>query len=764
MAKPYYAHKKDGRVQTIAEHAAGTAEFASSFAGVFGYAALGTLLGKYHDTGKYGDGFQARLDGSGESYEHSSAGMKIFVDCLQYRKTNDEREREINRARQAAAILLAYAVAGHHAGLPDYGSPASTENDATIMGKLRRLQGKPCDWMAYREELGEVPEIPPLDGAIVPDTPKNMPDNGWFAYQFLGRMLFSALVDADYLDTERFMSDGAVRRETGDPFTVLFARFDAYMARFSGKTGKLNENRQRILRACIAAAEGETGLYRLTVPTGGGKTLSSMAFALRHLQKHSLRRIIYVIPYVSIIRQTVREFERIFGKENVLGHYATADFWEKERARQEIPTAEELAAENWDKPIIVTTNVQFFESLYANKTSRCRKIHNIANSVLLFDEAQMLPVPLLKPCIRAVSELTTRYGCTAVLCTATQPALDGLFGENAVLREICPDTAAMYADFRRVRYEWCGKVSDDAMLERLRDTDAALCVLNTKRTTRKYFEAMHSPGEDDGVYHLSTYMTPRHLEKTIEKIKARLQAIREGRIQGRCLVFSTSLIEAGVDIDFPTVYREIAGLDSIIQAGGRCNREGKRAIEDSVVYVFEREKIPRGLEEVCGWVQQELESCPDISDPAVITRYFRRLYGMTNVRERVDRLDKNEILPLIGHRDAAVSGNFIPYREIAARFRYIDKQDQKLILVPNEENRAQCDMLRKGMINRKLLRTLAKDMVSLYTWEYEELRDRGVLTAVNDGIAILEDDSRAPRNYNPDCGIVVHGDAEALIL
>lgn len=751
MEKTYYAHKSgDGRVQTILEHAVGTAQLASAFASGFGCAELGAAEGKYHDTGKYGDGFQGLLNGSGESYEHSSAGMQVFWDYT-------KRTRE--PARCAAAVLLAYAVAGHHAGLPDYGSNASTENDATLCGKQKRLQNRPRDWEAYQKELGDVSEIPPLDDMFMPKKTKNPSENGWFSYQFLGRMLFSALVDADYLDTEQFMSQGTVQRDAGDPFEELTKRFDTYMARFAQKTGKLNENRQRILQACIAAAAGEQGLYRLTVPTGGGKTLSSMAFALHHLQKHSLRRIIYVIPYVSIIRQTVREFESIFGKENVLGHYATADFWEKEREREEIPTAEELAAENWDKPIVVTTNVQFFESLYANRTSRCRKIHNIAESVIVFDEAQMLPVSLLRPCIRTISELTSHYGCTAVLCTATQPALDGLFGAGTVLREICPDTAAMYADFRRVRYEWCGKLSDDTLAERMQNTDAALCVLNTKRTTRQYFEALHTPGEDDGVYHLSTYMTPRHLAGTIEKIKARLQAIRKGTVRGRCLVFSTSLIEAGVDIDFPTVYRELSGLDSIIQAGGRCNREGRQSAAESVVYVFEREKVPRSLEEVCEWVRGDLETCPDISAPEVITRYFRRLYG-ANVREKKDRLDKNDILPLIESSDANPA--HIQYREIAGLFRYIDNQEQMRILVPNEENRGLCEELRRGIVNRKLLRTLAKDMVTLYTEEYNALRDKGVLTPVCCGIAILEDDYHAPRYYDPECGIVFDREAEAL--
>ncbi len=742
MIKTYYAHRsRDGRLQTIVEHADGTARRAAEFAYVFRCKNLTNIAGRYHDIGKYGEKFQLRLFGSKESYEHSSYGMKLL---------SDYADKTTNPEQKYAAMLLAYIISGHHTGLPDFGSRASTENDSSFNGKLRRIENKPNDCVAYRDELGELPEIPPLDDKFVPNGGKDKME-GWYRYQFLGRMLFSALVDADYLDTEEFMSGGAVQRDSGETFSVLAERFDKYMSKFADKTGKLNEERQKILKSCIDAAEGERGIYKLTVPTGGGKTLSSMAFALRHLVKHGMSRIIYVIPYVSIIRQTVQEFEEIFGKDNVLGHYATADFWENPHEDEEMPTNEELASENWDKPIIVTTNVQFFESLYSNKTSRCRKIHNIADSVIIFDEAQMLPVGLLKPCIRAVSELAENYGCTSVLCTATQPMLDGLFGDNTVLHEICPDTTEMYADLKRVRYEWLGKLSDNGILSRLKETNAALCVLNRKRTTREYYKALHTSGEDDGIYHLSTYMTPRHIAETIETIKARLEAIREGRINGRCLVFSTSLIEAGVDIDFPTVYREIAGLDSIIQAGGRCNREGRNSIDDSAVYVFEREELPLVIDEKCGWVKQHFDFGHDISSPRAITSYFNSLYGW-HAREQYDRLDENRILPIIENTEGG--GEYVQYRKIAERFRYIDDRDQKLILVPNEQNLTLCEELRNGRISRKLLRMLSKDMVSLKTREYTELQNKGVLTPTNGGIAILE------KGYDPECGIMFDGDVE----
>ena len=726
--KSYYAHKSgDGRWQSAVDHSEGTGELAGRFAGEFGFAAEGRAEGRHHDDGKYASKFQDRLNGTNITYEHSSAGMYLF-------------EKKAEALKQSASkytyLLLAFAVGGHHSGLPDTGSRAAdTENDSTFWGKIKRREAIGVDFSDYISELGEIPELPALPENFIPRK------DDFYSYQFLGRMLFSSLTDADFLDTERFMSGGTIARDSGEPLAHLKVRFDRHMEQFDGKTGSLNENRQKILVSCRCAAESEKGVFRLTVPTGGGKTLSSMAFALNHAVKHGMKRIIYVIPYVSIIRQTVEIFEKIFGEENVLGHYSTADFQSGGEERSQA----ELAAENWDKPIIVTTNVQFFESLHSNRSSGCRKLHNIAQSVLIFDEAQMFPVGLLRPCLKAVSELVKNYGCTAVLCTATQPALEGLLSENRIIaREICPDTARMYFDFKRVGYEKLGVQSDEAMCEKLRQCDSALCILNSRKGVREYYDAL----KGDGVYHLSTYMTPSHLGRSIDLIRTRLASNK------RCIVISTSLIEAGVDVDFPTVFRETAGLDSIIQAGGRCNREGKRSVSESVVYIFSREKPSERFSEVTSITNRICELHEDISSPEAIHDYFARLYEIRQ-SERKDKLDERKVLPLINQAEAQYK--FLSYQETARRFRYIDK-DQKLVLIPDSENGEVCDAVRSGHLTRGILRRLSRDAVSVYQDEFTALQRAGVLSAECGSVAVLEDLSW----YDADTGLRIKETGEAI--
>ena len=733
----YYAHKStDGRLQTVAEHSRGAAERAEMFAGEFGFGEEARTAALFHDVGKYAPAFQARLNGGREHYEHSSAGMSLFADMFY------STSAHINNARRAAALLIAYAIAGHHSGLPDYGDKADTSDGDTFIAKIKRRAEIGNDFAAYREELG----APPCPRALPTRFISN--GGGWFGYQFLGRMLFSALVDADFLDTEAFMSP-APNRDGGESFDVLAERFRRHMAEnFTDAGGNLNAKRAEILAHCLDAAPHEPGIFRLTVPTGGGKTLSSMAFALAHLRAHGLRRIIYVIPYVSIIRQTVDIFENIFGERNVLGHYSTADFGNPDSdVRSDVRSPAELAAENWDKPIIVTTNVQFFESLYANRTSACRKLHNISRSVIIFDEAQMLPVGFLRPCLRAMCELVKNYGCSAILCTATQPALDGLLNDCGVTaREICPDVAGMYPHFARARYHVLGQCRDEDILERLRRSGSALCVLNSRGGVREYYSALRG----DGVFHLSTYMTPAHLGRSIQTIRQRL---RNGE---RCLVISTSLIEAGVDVDFPVVFREMAGLDSIIQAGGRCNREGKRAPEDSPVYVFSREGVKNAAEisTHAAITERVCELYDDISLPEAIHAYFERLYAVKK-SEKDDELDTKKILPLINRQE--VSFKEFSYRETARRFRLISTS-QRQILIPNEENGDVCDAVRHGYLTRGLLRRLARDTVSVYENEYNRLRTAGVLSAGCDGVSVLEDASW----YSPDCGLTFRETGIAL--
>ena len=468
-----------------------------------------------------------------------------------------------------------------------------------------------------------------------------------------------------------------------------------------------------------------------------------MAFALKHLMMHGMKRILYVIPYVSIIKQTVAIFEDVFGKENVLGHYSTADFDVNREYGER--SAAELATENWDKPIVVTTNVQFFESLYANRPSKCRKLHNIAESVIIFDEAQMLPVGLLRPCLRAAAELVKNYKCTAVFCTATQPALEQLLADNGISAcEICPDFADMYLDFNRATFKLLGIRSDEAICGMLRQEKSALCVLNERKNVRSYYEMLRG----EGVFHLSTYMTPAHLGRNIDIIRMRHS---NGE---RCLVLSTSLIEAGVDVDFPSVYREMTGLDSIIQAGGRCNREGKRAAAESFVYVFSREMPSERFSAVSEITQRICEEYDDIFSPEAIHAFFERLYR-TQPAEITDKLDEKRILPLINQKEPAHKGLW--YQEIAERFRYIEK-NQRLILIPNDANTDACTAVRSGQLNRKLLRRIVQDAVSVFENQYIELLRAGVLSQECGGIAVLED----PKWYDPDCGLTMRDTGDAL--
>lgn len=530
------------------------------------------------------------------------------------------------------------------------------------------------------------------------------------------------------------MSNGAVNRGIGEDIEILKQKFDVYMEeKFAGASGALNQKRSEILTACRSFAQGERGLYRLTVPTGGGKTLSSLAFALEHAVKYNLRRIIYVIPYINIISQTVDKFSEILGEDNVLAHYNTAEY--------RIPEGEErspaeLAAENWDRPVVVTTNVQFFESLHSCRTSRCRKLHNIADSVLIFDEAQMLPVGYLRSCLRAIEELCKNYGCTAVLCTATQPSLDGLMSSD--VKEICPDVSGLYSFFRRTTYKVIGERSDEEIAQMINSCKSALCIVNSRRGARAIYELI----KGEGVYHLSTYMTPSSIAQKMNEIRKRLEDDLP------CKVVSTSLVEAGVDLDFPAVFREEAGLDSIIQAGGRCNREGKRSAADSIVTVFRRSERNSRFDTVCAITSRICVDYNDIASPDAIRKYFDELYYVSP-SNTTDKLDSKAIIPMLE------KGSFM-YRSVSEKYRLIDKE-QRQVLIPNGTNAELCNLIRNNIRSREIMRKASRDSVSLYEYEYIELAKTGVLTEYGD-IAILED----PGCYDDDKGLIVRDTGDAL--
>lgn len=687
----YIAHISDDkkRIQTVYAHLTGTAELAATFAAAFDAEKTAYRCGILHDIGKYSDSFQRRINGSGERVDHSTAGAI-----------------EIMRRRDVPAAL---SIAGHHGGLPNMGGRGDDPSAGTLMGRIKRKPGSElADYSAYEKEVC-------VDDAALPTA---LVSGAWTAFSF-AHMLFSCLVDADWLDTEAFMKNGAVQRGTGESLTVLSDKLDEYVSKWWGATEPLNARRCDILRQMLAAGSKKKGLYTLTVPTGGGKTVSSMAFALRHAVKNGQRRIIYVIPYTSIIEQTQAVFEKIFGAENVVAHFANVEYSADENGNlSAIDKRRYLASENWDAPVILTTAVQFFESLFSDRPSSCRKLHNIANSVIIFDEAQMLPVNYLVPCVRMIAELVKHYGCTALLCTATQPSLQPLIGKfyNDDVEELCSHTHENHSFFRRVTYRREGMLSDEALAARLGNEDQVLCIVNNRRQAQEVYAIL----PQEGSFHLSTLMTPQHRRIVLNEIRNRL---RDGKV---CRVVSTSLIEAGVDVDFPVVYRAIAGLDSIIQAAGRCNREGRKEAEESIVYIFDSETTPpRGLAQNIAASCKVIAQFEDIASPAAISAYFAHLFYTLKGE---DALDEKHIQRLAEQSMA--------FETVARQFKLIENSGYT-IYVPLGDGADLAEELQRNGPSRSLMRKLGQYAVSVHEKDYIQLYKHGDVEAVSENAAIL---------------------------
>lgn len=676
----YLAHLDGSREQSVWEHLKGVADRASEFAEPFGAAECARSAGLCHDLGKYSEEFQRRIRGAAIQVDHSTAGAQMLW------KLGD--------------TLGAMAVAGHHGGLPDYGMRGDTGEDDTFLGRMKRQVP------SYAPGLAEtsIPEVLPR-GAKAEDG---------FSRSFFLRMLYSSLVDADFLDTEAFMSPEGVARGNGSSIDDLETRFAAYAAAHWARTDTpLNRQRLAIRQRCEDAAANAPGLYALTVPTGGGKTASSMAFALKHARAYGKRRVIYVIPYTSIIEQNSAVFEAALGAENVIQHHSGVEFQE---SNEESPgeLRRRLATENWDAPVIMTTAVQFLESLFADRSSRCRKLHNIAESVVIFDEAQMLPVQYLRPCVAAIAQLVKYYGVTAVLCTATQPSLQGLFAEHGLpITEICPNIQKDI--FRRVEYSNVSGWDENTLLAHFQAQTQALCIVNTRKKALELFERLTGEGN----FHLSTRMTPRHRKRILKEIRSRLA---EG---APCRVVSTSLVEAGVDVDFPAVYREIAGMDSIVQAAGRCNREGKRAAPGTV-YLF---RLPGNVPQI---IRQNVDAAQFVlsrgllpGDERAIPAYFKCLYRVKGP----EGLDIRGICARLAREE-------LPMRTVARDFRLIE-DDTMTVYIPSGENGAWLDDLRGGRADRFTLRRLEQDAVSVYPYQYRQLYDAGCLEELRPGTAVL---------------------------
>lgn len=582
-SKTYYAHSAENlpyeHWQTMESHACNVGGMAAGFAAYFGAQEIARATGLLHDVGKYSPLFDKRLHGDPKRVDHSTAGAKIAVERWGVR----------------LGKMMAFCIAGHHAGLAN--GAGEGDGRSTLQQRLNWQFGADIPQLdeVWRQEI-DLPETLPAP-SVKPDAG----DHPHFTCAFFIRMLYSCLVDADFLDTEAFYAK-LEQRETvrgGHPDLetlrpVFFDFINAFRRRATQapketeeqqRNATLNRLRGEILDYAVAQAQQDTGLFSLTVPTGGGKTFTSMAFALEHAKAHGLRRVIYVIPFTSIIEQNAAEFRKAFG---ALGEAAVLEYHSSfDDARLQGENSKDklrLASENWDMPVVVTTAVQFFESLFADRSSRCRKLHNIAGSVIILDEAQMLPLNLLLPIMQAIKELAQNYHCSVVMCTATQPAVqaeNGFYRGFENVREIAPKPTALFDKLRRTTVQHIGTQTDADLLAKLGEYPQMLVIVNNRRHARSlYDQAKHL----DGTFHLTTLMCAKHRSQKLDEIRGRLQKGKP------CRVIATSLIEAGVDVDFPLVMRAEAGLDSVAQAAGRCNREGKRPSKNSFVWIFAPEE------------------------------------------------------------------------------------------------------------------------------------------------------------------------------
>lgn len=689
----YYAHVSDDglRRQTVAEHLEGTAALCRAFAADFGAEAEGELMGLAHDLGKCTEGFQDRLLRGGPRVDHSTAGM---LACMRMERPS------------AAAC-----VAGHHGGLPDVGNRYDRAGEGTFFGRLRKgTEGH------YLERCGE-------SGVTLPDLPPETPEKDMLKLSFRMRMLYSCLVDADFLDTEAFMN-GERGRGGYDEITVLLKRLEDYIAPWQDPKTELNRLRCRILNACMDAGSKPKGIYTLTVPTGGGKTVASLAFALRHAAAHGMERVIYVVPYTSIIEQNAEVFRKILGSGNVLEHHSGVQFDLSDGASPE-ETRRALATENWDMPVVVTTAVQFFESLYASRSSKCRKLHHLASSVIIFDEAQMLPLSHLRPCAAAMASLVEQFHSTVVLCTATQPSLGDLlraYAPGCPVTELCPQTAEEYDKFRRVMFRRAGTLTDEALAEELSGREQVLCIVNSRKAAQRIFSRL----PEEGSFHLSTLMVPAQRQELLSEIRQRLKSNLP------CRVISTSLIEAGVDVDFPAVYRELAGLDSVLQAAGRCNREGRRAAEESVVTIFERTELPPLLfRKAVGAALEALEGGRDPGAPETMDRYFHSLRDLTG-----SAIDKQGVVDAF---ERGIEGCSLPFRTVAEKFHLID-QNTRTVYIPFGAGAALIEQLKASECSRELYRKLGRYAVSVYDQHFHALYAAGALLTARE-VPSLDPDS-----------------------
>ena len=565
-------------------------------------------------------------------------------------------------------------------------------------------------------------------------------------------MLYSCLVDADYLDTEAFMQpEQSKLRGNHKSLKVLETKLDAYLLglKKNAPDTEVNRIRNEVQNSCINESSKEPDFYSLTVPTGGGKTLASVLWAIKHAIKNDLNRIIIAIPYTSIITQTASVLRNIFGDENVLEHHSNVD--RTNVKDMELSQKQRLATENWDYPIIVTTNVQLFESLFSNKPSDCRKLHNITKSVLILDEVQTLPTDFLQPIVDTFDTLKRVFGVSVLFTTASQPVLSGLIqGANPLvsfeglsnIHEIIPKDANLHNRLRRVKIEFedSDRKDYDEVAKQIAKYKRVLCIVNTRNDAKEIFSRLPKEGI---CLHLSRMMCPDHVRETIDSVKVALNDPSNNVIR----VVATQLIEAGVDIDFPVVFRQEAGLDSILQAAGRCNREGR--LEHGETFVFGlRKPLPPGFMTQTNNARLGMGKDFDWFSPEAMEAYFRQLYSRVNT---FDKADINELL----YKPE------MQFETAASEFHLID--DNTTSVIVNWKNSMELvEQLIKDDVSYSLMKALSQFSVNVRERDLKKLYEAGALEEVLEGIFVIREASF----YDKEIGLVTdnHWLEESLIV
>lgn len=725
----WYAHtpNDDGQWHELMEHLQSVAELAAEFAAVLGASEAARLLGWWHDAGKIGVEWQQFIVRAATTTQrmrgpdHTSAGTLALVEVFP---------------------PLALCVMGHHGGLKTRGA---------LKDRVERAR-KEADKQLVRDALVVARRhIEPRCPAERPDLPDVFKGGRALAQRrqcaMAWRLLHSCLIDADCLDTEAHCSpERAASRVNAVRVASCLARLEAHLScMISGaQESVLNTHREQMLGDAQASAALPPGFFSLTMPTGGGKTLSGMAFALKHAQKHGLRRVIVAIPFTSIIEQNAQVYREVMGEDAVLEHHSAVS--SRGDDDDDVDRWQRLAAQNWDAPVVVTTNVQLLESLFACKNSRLRKLHRIARSVIIFDEAQTLPPELLALTLDGLKTLVEEFGCTIVFSTATQPAFDvQTLGDEVIerfrpclldnVREIISTPAAHFEALRRVNYTLHDEplrheqLAVELLPAHEEDQGSALVILNTIGDAHALLGALHTHDAERAercCLHLSTRMCPAHRMRTLAEVRARL---RSGK---PCVLVSTQVVEAGVDLDFPTVWRVMGPLDSIVQAAGRCNREGRAASGEVHIFTLDEGRSPPGIYRAAtdrATLLLAQEGVERLHEPELFAAYFAALYG-----SRGESLDAHDLLRL----EAEMS-----YPEVARLYRLIDDDSiQALIperaLLPEERSsyyRA-LTMLRQhqqhgghatGGLLRAAMRTLHPFIVSLRRAHVSSYMSEGLL-------------------------------------